>query len=254
MLFFSMAETALERGDYDAARSGHTESLALYRSLGDLQMSTIPLLSLGRLACVDGDYPRARALVEEALAIRRRPEFDNPGQVAVALDSLGEVDRCEGDPARGTRSFEQALGYGRVLGDDVIIAWSLHNLGHVALQSGELSAAAAQFRESLLLRWQWGPSVNVAAGLAGMAGVALRDGAFTEAARMFGAVDGMLTSTHTVLPPADEQVRRDDLAAVRLRLDDAAFASAFREGRAASSEDIDTMGNAIALRISGRGR
>lgn len=80
----------------------------------------------------------------------------------------------------------------------------MHNLGHVALSSGDIAAAAAQFRESLLLRWRSGPSVNVAAGLAGMAGVALRDGAFTEAARMFGVVDAMLESTHSVLPPADE--------------------------------------------------
>lgn len=149
------------------------------------------------------------------------------------------------------RSFEQALGHGRALGDDMITSWSLHNLGHVALHSGDLLAAAAQFRESLLLRWRGGPSVNVAAGLSGIAGVAMRGGALTEAARMFGAVDGMLETTHSVLPPADEQVRRSDLAALRLRLDDAAFASATLEGRAASFEELEPMSNAIELRVSG---
>ena len=251
IMLFLMADAALERGDYETARRGHTESLELSRSLGQILFSTSPLVSLGRIACADGDFRRARALVEEALAIRRRPEFDNPWSLAIALESLGEVARCEGDPVGGKRSFEQAMGYGQMLGDDMIISWSLHNLGHVALHTGELAAAAAQFRESLLLRWQGGPSVNTAAGLAGMAGVALRDGGFAEAARLFGAVDGMLESTHTVLPPADEQVRRDDLAAVRLRLDDAAFASAFAEGRAATFEDLDAMTSAIALRVSG---
>jgi predicted ATPase/class 3 adenylate cyclase len=254
MLLFLMADVALQRGEYHTARSGHTESLALFRQLGDLQQSTMPLVSLGRLACIDGDYARARALIEETLSIRRRPDFNNPLQIAFALNSLGEVDRCEGDPARGARSFAQALAYGRELADDMIVAWSLHNLGHVALQSGDLSEAGARFRESLLLRWRSGPGADVAAGLAGMAGVALREGQLTEAVRLLGAVDSMLASTHNVLPPADEQVRRGDLAALRLRLDDPAFEAALREGLAAKFEELEAMANAVSLRGSGRGQ
>lgn len=252
MMLFVMADAALERGDYDAARRGHTDSLGRFRSIGDLQLSASPLVSLGRIACVEGDYPRARALVEEALTIRQRPELDNPWQVAMTLDSLGEIDRCEGNPAGGRRSFERALGYGRSLGDDMIISWSLHNLGHVALSSDELATAGARFGESLLLRWRWGPGANVASGLAGMAGVALRAGALTDAAHLLGAVGGMLESTHTVLPPADEQVRRDDLAGVRLGLDDLAFGSAYGQGRAAAFDDLEAISNAITLRVSDR--
>jgi predicted ATPase/class 3 adenylate cyclase len=252
-LLYVAGDGELQRGDYDAARSSHTESLAMFRQLGELQQTALPLLSLGRLACIDGDYVGARAFVEEALAIRRRPEMDNPWQVGVALNSLGEIDRCEGDPARGARSFEEALATGRQLADDMLIAWSLHNLGHVALQSGDLSEAGARFRESLLLRWRWGPGNDVASGLAGMAGVALRKGQLAEAVRLFGAVDSMLASTDNVLPPADEQVRRGDLAAIRLRLDDPAFDAAFGEGQAAKFEELDAMANAVWPRGSGRG-
>src|SRR6202011_962768 len=198
------------RGDYDVARSGPPESLALFRKHGNVVLSSLPMLSLGRLACVDGDYARGRALVEEAFAIRKAQPVDNLWQTAMALISLGEVDRCEGDPGRGAHSFEQALGTGRVLGDNMIVAWALHNLGHVALQSGDLSAAAARFQESLKLRELSGPSGDVAAGLAGMASVALREGARDEAIRLYEQVDSMLASTHSVLPPADELVRRAD--------------------------------------------
>jgi tetratricopeptide (TPR) repeat protein len=254
MMLFVMADAAMERGDYDAARTGHTESLALFRSIGEVTMSTNPLVSLARIACVDGEYARARAMIEEALTIRQRPEVDNPWMVAIALDSLGEVARCEGDPARGTRSFEQALGYGRALGDDMIVSWSLHNLGHVALHSGDLAAGAAQFRESLALRWRRGPGVEVATGLAGMASVALRDGEFADAAKLFGAVDGMLDSARSVLAPADEQVKRGDLVTLRERLDKDALAEATRANRTMGFEELETLSNAIAVRVGRRSR
>jgi predicted ATPase/class 3 adenylate cyclase len=249
LLFFT-GDAALEGGDYDAARGRLTESLGLYRQLGDFPM---PLLSLARLACLDGDYARARALVEESLAIRRRPEFDQPWMVAITLISLGEIDRCEGNPPRGTPLFEQAMAAGREMGDDMLVGWSSHNLGHVALHSGDLVMAAAHFRESLLVRWRSGPGVDVAGGLAGMAGVALRGGQLIEGVRLLGAVDGMLESKHMRLPPADELVRRADLAAMRLRLDDQAFNAAFREGHAVKFEDLEAMANAVSRHDIGRG-
>jgi predicted ATPase/class 3 adenylate cyclase len=247
MLMFVVGDGALEGGDYSAARAAHTESLALFKQLGELQLTTNPLVSLGRIAAIDGDYVRARALVEEALAIRQRSEFDNPWQIAVAQISLGEIDRCEGHPARGVHLFEQALDAGRELADDMIIAWALHNLGHVALQSGYLSEAAVRFRNSLLLRWRSGPGGDVAAGLAGMAGLARREGHLTDAIRLFGAVDNLLKSTRHALPPADELVRASDVAATRSLLDERAFDKAFQEGEAAKFEELEAMANAVSL-------
>jgi non-specific serine/threonine protein kinase len=239
MLLFFMGDAALEHGDYDAARARLTESLGLFSQLGELRLRSAPLMSLGRLACVDGDYARARALVGEALAIRA--STDNPWQVAITLVSLGEVSRCEGDAAGGAPLFEQSLTDGRAMADDMIVAWALHNMGHVALQSDDRSTAAARFRESLMLRWRSGPGTDVAAGLAGMAGVALREGELTKAVRLFGAVDRMLESRHWVLSPADERVRREDLAAIRVHLDAPAFDAAFREGQAATVDDLEAM-------------
>lgn len=245
MLLLYAADGAFRRGHYDAVRGSLIESLALFRQLGDTNQTSSCLTGLGRLACVDGDHARARALVEEALAIRKRPEFDNPRRVAMALMYLGEIERCAGDPARGAQSFEEALATGRELGDGMMLGWSLHNLGHVALHSGDLEGAFARFRESLLLRWQLGPGAEVAAGLAGMAGVALRVGQLIEAVRLFGAAGSMVESTGFVLPQADEQVRRVDLAAIRLQLDDGAFVAAFAEGHTAKFEDLEAMVSAV---------
>jgi predicted ATPase/class 3 adenylate cyclase len=245
MLLFVMGDAALQRGDLETARRGLTESLTLSRRLGELVLSTNPLLSLGRLVCMDGDYASARAYVDEALAIRERLEGDNPFTVGIALVSLGEIDRCEGDPARGAPLFEQALATGRDLLDDMLVGWALHNLGHVALHAGELALAAARFRESRLFRWRSGAGADVAAGLAAMAAVALRGGQPAEAARLLGAVDGWLESTQTLLAPADMLVRGADLDVAHSRLDDAAFDTAFREGHAAKFEDFEALVDAV---------
>jgi predicted ATPase/class 3 adenylate cyclase/tetratricopeptide (TPR) repeat protein len=236
-----MGDTELRHGDYDAARGRYTESLALLRPLGELTLSTYPLLGLGQLACIDGDYVRARALVEEALAIRRQPDYGYPWLVANALIHLGEIDRCAGDPVRGVPSFEQALAAGREVADDVLVSYAVHNLGHVALYVGDLSTAAARFRESLMLRWRSGPGAEVAASLAGVAGVALREGRLTEALRLFGAVDRMLESTHHVLRSADDRVRRDDLITIPSRSDNLDSDAAFREGQAATFDELEAM-------------
>jgi tetratricopeptide (TPR) repeat protein len=246
-LLTMMADTELRHGEYDAARGRYTESLALLRQLGELALSTNPLIGLSQLACVDGEYARARALVEEALAIRQQPDYGYPWTIANALVHLGEIDRCEGDPARGARSFEQALATGREIADDVLVGYSVHNLGHVALFTGDLSTAAARFHESLQLRWRLGPGDEIAASLAGVAGVALREGQLTEALRLFGAVDRMLLSTHHVLRPADEQVRRKDLATIHSRMDDRAFDVAFHEGQAATFDELEAIAGPESL-------
>ena len=249
-VLFLVGDAAIERGDYAAGRRDHTESLARFRKMGDLLFASNSLLSLGRLACIDGEHAKARALVEEALAIRRGRQGDTRWTIAIALNSLGEIARCAGDPPAGKAPVEEALQYARELGDDALVSWALHNLGHVALHTGDLWTAAARFRESIALRRRGGPTLNYAAGLAGLAAVAVRAGAPIGAARLYGAVASMLDATHAVLAPPDEGVRSAGLAAIHAVLDPQAEAAAFDAGRAATSAEIDSLTAAIATRIA----
>lgn len=252
LLMFVTGDGAKQRGDYETARARYTESLALLRQIGNFAVSANPLISLGLLACIEGDYAKARALVEEGLAIRRRPGFDNPWLVAIALVSLGEIDRCEGDATRGAHAFEEALMIGRDLGDDMIVGWSLRNLGHVAMQTGNLEEAYSLFRESLLVRMPLGPGADVASGLCGIAGVRVREGDLTAALHAFGAAEKMLSTTNFVLPPADEKVRSADLGTIRSQLDEDAFAAGFREGETLNFEELETLVNPAAKeRVAG---
>jgi len=185
--------------------------------------------------------------VEEALAVRRTGE--NRWAIAIALNSLGEVDRCEGRAADAAPLFDEALREGRAIGDGPLIAWSQHNLGHVALQVRDLPTAAAHLGESLTLRRRGGRNVNLASSFAGFAGLATHADRFTEAALLFGAADAVLEAEHGVLPPADELVRALDLALVREHLDRGAFEARTAEGRTADLETVDRVTEGLTKNI-----
>jgi ATP/maltotriose-dependent transcriptional regulator MalT len=180
------------------------------------------------LACVEGDYTTARALVEEGLAIRR--EVGDRWSTAISLISLGEVARCEGDNARAEPLFQEALALNRELGDHAGIAWALHNLGHVALGVGDARRAAALFAESLAVAGRSGYPQEDARCLAGLAGVALRLGQPERGARLLGAVEALLTSMHAVLAPADQLAYARDVTAARAQLDEATFTATWDDG------------------------
>ena len=248
-----VADGLLERGDYAAARTGHLRCLEMYRTMGDEMLVTAPMLSLARIACVDGEYGRARALVEDSLVIRRRQTTDDRLGLAIALISLGEVSRCDGDAAAGTLMFAEALGYGREMADDSISSWAVHNLGHVSLASGDLRAAAMRFRDGLAMRRPAAGGPDIARGYAGLASVAVRAGDGVAAARLFGATEAILGEAGVVLVPCDELVRRDDLALARASLHADAFSSAFAEGESMHPDRLDAMTVALIAELDDSG-
>jgi tetratricopeptide (TPR) repeat protein len=80
---------ALDQGDYPAARALLEESLAIRRELGDRHGIATSLSNLGYAALNQGDYPAARALYEESLAIRR--ELGDQFGILYSLEGLAAV-------------------------------------------------------------------------------------------------------------------------------------------------------------------
>lgn len=223
------ADLTLDQGDYVAARRQLEECHAACRQLNDAILRSFPLISLARVACKEGDLTRARAYAEEGLALR---DGALPWLVAVALTSLGEVERCADHDERAAELFTQALMIFRAQDDGAGIAWSLHNLGQVALRAAEPRRAAALFAEALTARRQHGYTPGIASELAGMAGVCCLTGKHVQAARLLGAADVLLERSGSVLAPADERAYQRDLASFRVQIESGALTEAWATGRA----------------------
>jgi serine/threonine-protein kinase len=138
-----------QQGDFDAGVADNREAVARLRAAGSEAALGSALHDLG-MALVSGD-PEAAAVLEEALAIRRRLLGDDHPDVAATLYGLGAAAHSRGDHAAATERFERALEiyrrHPRELHPEGAAA--LHDLGAVALFRGDFARAEPLLRESL---------------------------------------------------------------------------------------------------------
>jgi predicted ATPase/DNA-binding SARP family transcriptional activator/DNA-binding CsgD family transcriptional regulator len=222
---------AWHRGDYERATVLHGEALALYREIGDEHGAAFALNNLGVQELEKGDYESAAPLFEEALSLSR--EVGDRRTIAYVHHNLGEVARHRDEYGRAKTLGAEALSLFRELDDEWCVARTLSWLGLVTAYKGDDHEAAAGFlREGLALiqrigDWEWATyCLESFAALAGAQG----DG--TRAARLYGAAEALRETIGAPLPPVDRPDYDRSVAAARSRLDEAAFAAAWAEGRA----------------------
>jgi tetratricopeptide (TPR) repeat protein len=97
----ALGNLATAQGDYPEARSLHEEALALYRELGDQRGVAACLDNLGNVAGDQGDYLGARSLHDEALALIRG--LGDQRQCASCLERLARLAAAQGRHRRGAR-------------------------------------------------------------------------------------------------------------------------------------------------------
>jgi non-specific serine/threonine protein kinase len=220
---------AHRQDDYDGATRLCTQSLALFRTVGDLSGMARSLYVLGQVAEYQGNYGSAKNRFGESLALGR--QGGDKQRMAVSLNSLGEVARCQQDFFAARVSYDESLSLARAIGDMRAVTIALGNLGHVALHDGDLDKAAALFSESLRLGQRLGHKIAIAEYLAGIAGVAASNTQHERAARLLGAARTLLDLLGTSLSPPDEIEFKSTKDAVRSALSEVSFDEAWEAGR-----------------------
>jgi non-specific serine/threonine protein kinase len=170
---------AQEQSDYARARALHEEALAIRTALGDRQGISASLGNLGLIAYYQGDFPRARALHEESLALRRM--LGDTRGIAASLSNLARVSLDLGEYARASALLEEGLALYRRLGDTRGIGGVLNDLGNVADYQGDYDRAMALYQETLDLHRGLGHLWGVAITLGNMGIVAHKQGDYSRA-------------------------------------------------------------------------
>jgi predicted ATPase/class 3 adenylate cyclase len=136
------------QGDFERARRLLEESLALYRKLGDDEGTARSLHYLGWID-IDDDIERSRRLLEESLEINRR--VGSKRELAMVLHSLASMTLETGEQERMKALFEESEALYRESGDIQGLSGSLATQGWAALVEGDTGQARKLLVEGLEL-------------------------------------------------------------------------------------------------------
>jgi predicted ATPase/DNA-binding CsgD family transcriptional regulator len=174
---------ALEQGEYELARALHNEALALRRDAGDKHGIANSLNNLGVLARRLGEYDRAAQFEEECLAIFR--ELDLKNSVASVLTNLGFVEQCRANYERAQALGTEALELLRETGDTLGIVIALNNLGDLARFQERYERATELYDQAMGLARALGDPLSIVGLLNNLGAVANRRGDYRRATELY---------------------------------------------------------------------
>jgi tetratricopeptide (TPR) repeat protein len=175
-------QLAWSQGDHERAKALLEESLALARRAQDRREIADALNGLGMVIRRRGHYEAARNMHEEALALSK--ELDDPYSIAHSIDLSGRAAAFQGDYAAARPRLEEALRMLREVGDRAGIAESTAVMGMVAIGQGDYRAARLQLEEAWEIMNSLGDRRGIAKMKAGLADAVLNEGD-RDAARAF---------------------------------------------------------------------
>jgi predicted ATPase len=144
---YGAGSLATEQGDYERAVALLEAALAAARLAQDTAVAALALTDLGSIARQQGTYGRATELHGEALALRRE-DGDRRG-IAVSLANLGMAVLHQGQYDRAEEMLGEAATAFRDVGDEHSLITTISNLAHVAAFRGDYGRARALVEESL---------------------------------------------------------------------------------------------------------
>lgn len=223
----------LDNQDYARARAYLEESLAICRELGHVKGVSDRLRELGLLALRHADYASARSWLTESLELQRT--LGGPG-IAMVIDTLGELALKEGEYEQARAYLEESVSLNRESGQTYTSLWSLARLGYVALRQGDLTRAYTLFMECQRRFKEVGWKIGVVYALEGLASLAVVQDRPERAVCLFAWADAMRQTIGNRRPPVEQADVDRDFAIIRAQLDEAVITAAQAEGRAMTLE------------------
>ncbi len=233
-----------ELGEYGWAREQLNEALSIWSTGGDDSGIAIAQHNLGRVAAAEGEYEQAQEHYEQALELRR--QLGDADGVAYSLWVLGNVILLRGDVQAAETHYRESIAIFRDLGDRQGEAYILHGLARAAAQTGDDLEALKLFRDVITLRQSLGERNEMVESIESIAAVVSRRGHVERSVRLLAATASLREATSLAPTTAERQEQEQTLAIARRTLTNSAFAEAWAAGQLLSLDQA----TAEALRLT----
>jgi predicted ATPase/DNA-binding CsgD family transcriptional regulator len=236
-------DLAFLHGEQERAAVLQDGAVTLARDAGDLSTLAFALHVRGLTALGQRDDRTAEALDVEAGTLAR--DLGNGPLVAASTGGLAFVARLRGEIDRAVALYERALALAAEAGFEY--GSDTSELAHAVCERGDDERAAALYLEGLRRNPEQKERRTFAGILAGIAGLEVARGRPARAARWCGAAASALDTIGATLDVTARLTNERALAAARTALGDGAFAIAWNEGYALTSDQARTEAEAAVV-------
>jgi tetratricopeptide (TPR) repeat protein len=221
-------------GEPQTSRLFLEESLEIYRDLGDTWAIAFVLFGLGSVAMKRRAYESAQSLWEQCAASFRKigDRFSMRG----VFNNLGEIARAKGDYQKAVALYEESIEVERAVIGRIIFPLPLGNWARVSLRIGDLELGLRLAKQCLTMSREQGNLDSLTLAMAILAEVMGVRGKPEQGAKVLGAVEAARETAGVPMGHIDRVDYEYAVAAIRARLDSAAFNAAWAAGRAMSLE------------------
>ncbi|MBV9603041.1 MAG: AAA family ATPase [Chloroflexi bacterium] len=230
---------AFGQGDYRRARQLLDESLVDAQAHGDRASTAWAHHTLGRVGFGERDLVRGTCDFERSIALFE--EVGDVGGIAYSLFHWGCLLREAGDRPRARALHAESLVRARQVDDAWLLSFALSINGNQAWLADDFVRAEALYREGLILSHDIGAKWPIAECLWGLAGLAAAQWQLERAARLYGAEQAIRVAIGAVVLGDVSRFERD-VAAARAAMGEARFEALAAEGRTFTSEQAIAYG------------
>jgi predicted ATPase/DNA-binding CsgD family transcriptional regulator/Tfp pilus assembly protein PilF len=232
--FSQLAWMAIERGDFEAAKTLAPRALELAQEAGWVEGVTLDYNMIGMYHQDRGDFDTAAHHYEAAIANVDRQT--NTRLYADMLNSLGILRSLSGEHRSSRELLEEAIAVARANEDPWSLSAFLDSIGWPLMSLGEVEQAAMSWREALTIGRELSDAWSMFTCLQGLASVAAVRGQDRRAVRLAAAAERMAREWSFRNDRWAEQRVNSDVLGSRARLGEQLAEAAWREG---SSLDDD---------------
>lgn len=205
------------------------QARTLYQSIAHQAGIADAMMRLSIMAIYRGDLDVAKDLCEETIVCAR--QANNIHALLGAVNSLGEVARLRSDFAAARACYEETGRLAEQVGDIRALGIVSLNSGLVSIPLGKLAAARDDLIRAYKIFVEIGEQPNQPYVLEGLAGIEAAKGRLERAVCLYAAMESLCVETQVSLYGDDQRQHQQAVQALRQRLPEACFTSAWQSGQ-----------------------